>query len=220
METSQWLALASGLILTIAYLVYSWSVLFGKETRSVATWAIWSEIVIVSASSYIVASGDWWMATIAIVNSFLCIATFVVVALRSELMAVDRADKIALGLGILAAGTWLIFSSAAYANLIIQAAIAIGFVPTWRGIWRGTVHERSLPWWLWSFAYVLALIVVIMRWKGDWVPLVYPINCIWLHASVPLFKKWCLEQEKKAWARDLETVLRNRENSERSLERR
>ncbi len=202
MEISQWLAIASGLVLMIAYVVYNWGMFAGRTNPNVATWSVWAAIVVLGTSSYTVASGDVWMAVIALANSIFCIATFVVVAVRGRFKGVDRADLTALGLGILAAVSWAVFRSAASANLIVQAAIIIGFVPTWRGLWRGLVVERPLPWWLWSAAYVLALVVVIMRWNGEWVPLVYPINCIWLHASVPLFKRWFLKQVERAWARD------------------
>jgi len=201
-EMSQWLAIASGLMLVVAYVVYNWGMFAGRTKPNTTTWAIWAMIVILSTSSYTIASGDWWMAAIALVNFVLCIGTFVVAVMKGRFKEVDRADLVALGLGILAAVIWAIFRSATSANLIVQVAILIGFVPTWRGVWRGTVKERSLPWWLWSSAYTLALVVVIMRWNGQWVALIYPLNCIWLHASVPLFKSWCRKTAVRVWKRD------------------
>lgn len=186
MDLSKWLGIISGLVFAVAYLDYNREVLRRKITPNGATWAIWAVIALISASSYITSVGDFWKSIISILNILLCIGTFVLVLLGGAFTRLDKTDLIALAIGLCAAVVWVVWRSATQANLIVQVAIAIGFATTWRGIWRGATHERPRPWWLWTGCYLLLTLVIILRWKGQWTDLVYPINCFWLHASVPI----------------------------------
>ena len=78
------------------------------------------------------------------------------------------------------------YEQAAYANLLVQLAVAIGFIGTWRAVWKNPSKENSLPWWIWTVSYGIAVVVVLLRWKGSWLELAYPINMGLLHASVPV----------------------------------
>ncbi|MEK7185002.1 MAG: hypothetical protein AAB726_00040, partial [Patescibacteria group bacterium] len=50
--------------------------------------------------------------------------------------------------------------------------------------------DHPKPWLLWTAAWIVATIVVILRWKNQWIDLVYPINSVVLHASVAVLCIW------------------------------
>ncbi len=181
------LAIASGVCTTVAYVDYIQMTIRGTNDPNKTTWIIWALISLISTSSYFAASADLWKNIITLVNMFLCIGTLVILLLRNGKIRTRLTAKecLSLVIGISTIIIWKL-TSPAYANLVVQAAIAIGFVPTWESIWEDPSRERSRPWWIWSTAYALALAVVILRWKHQWTDLVYPINCIILHPSVPL----------------------------------
>jgi hypothetical protein len=115
------------------------------------------------------------------VSSAFCVLTFfVAIAKGGKLSKLNKFDAAALVIGVIAAFTWFFLKSAAYANLILQAGVLLGFVPTW----RTAKSERPLPWFIWTAAYVLGVIVVAMRWTGHWGELVYPGMCIFAHLEV------------------------------------
>lgn len=185
MSASIILAILSGLGTTLAYLDYNRVVLSGETKPNGATWAIWSAIALISSSSYLASTGDFWKSIIPLVNILLCIGTFVLALVSGKFKKLDVTDWCALAIGIVATLVWKL-TTASYANLIVQAAIIIGFIPTWHGVWQNPSREKPRPWWIWSISYCIAGIVVIMRWKGQWIDLVYPWLCVPLHASVPL----------------------------------
>lgn len=185
MNVSIILALLSGLGTTLAYLDYNRVVSKGETKPKGATWAIWSAIALISSSSYLASTGDLWKSIIPLMNILLCIGTFVLALVGGKFKKLDITDWCALTIGIIAVVVWKL-TTASCANLIVQVAIIIGFIPTWYGVWQNPSQEKPRPWWIWTGSYFIAGIVVIMRWKGQWIDLVYPWLCIPLHASVPL----------------------------------
>lgn len=186
MNISIILALLSGLGTTLAYLDYNRVVLKGETKPNGATWAIWSTIALISSSSYFASTGDFWKSIIPLLNIVLCIGTFVLALMGGKFKKLDVTDWFALAIGIAAIVVWKL-TTASCANLIVQVAIIIGFIPTWHGIWKSPSHEKPRPWWIWCVSYGIAGIVVILRWKGQWIDLVYPWLCVFLHASIPIF---------------------------------
>lgn len=186
MRTSEILAIASGIAHILAYLDYNRQVFKGVTKPNGATWLIWSVIAAVSTTSYLKATGDAWKSVIPVVNIALCISTFIFAVCLKQLKRPDKMDFVAIILGVLAVVVWKQYGSAKYANLIVQFAIIAGFYPTWRAIIKNPLCEYARPWWIWVIGYILATIVVILRWNNQWYDLVYPINCILLHASVAL----------------------------------
>jgi hypothetical protein len=175
----------SGLGTTLAYLDYNRLVLKGETKPNGATWAIWSAIALISTSSYFAASGDIWKSIIPFANILLCIGTFVLAIMSDKFKKRDFTDWLALTIGIVAIVVWKM-KTAAYGNLIVQVAFIIGFIPTWRGIWKMPSSEKPRPWLIWCVSYGIAAVVVILRWRHQGIDLVYPVLCVFLHASVPL----------------------------------
>ena len=186
MQTSEILAIASGVAHAVAYLDYNRLVLKGTTKPNGATWLIWSIIAIVSTSSYLKSTGDAWKSVIPLLNIALCIGTLIFALYLKRFKLPDAMDLVALGIGILAVFVWKQYGSATYANLIVQLAILAGFIPTWRSIKKNPLCEHARPWWIWTTGYILATIVVILRWSNQWSDLVYPANSIVLHTSVAL----------------------------------
>ena len=71
-----------------------------------------------------------------------------------------------------------------YANFMIQVAVAIGFIPTYRMVWHQPQKERVRPWLLWTLAYAVFTLAVSLVKPGQWQALVYPINLLLLHPVV------------------------------------
>jgi hypothetical protein len=186
MELSIIISTLAGLGYCLAYLDYNRNVFTGETKPNGATWAIWSAVSFVSTGSYIANSADFWKSLIPILNIILCIATFVLALVAGKLKKLDVSDWIALGLGLVAALVWAVNKSAQNANLIVQVAIMVGFVPTWRAVWATPASEHPRPWWIWSVSYAVSIIVVLLRWKNQRIDLVYPVVCTVLHASVPI----------------------------------
>lgn len=186
MNTSETLAIVAGLFYFFAYVDYNLKVIRGETIPNGATWLIWAVIAGISGASYLGMSKDYWKSLIPLLNIGLCIGTLFVGIWKKRFKMPDIWDFVALAFGLSAAIVWATSGEAKYANIIVQAAIISGFVPTWRMVRRDPATEKPRPWWLWTIGYAASFAVVIMRWDGRWQDLAYPVLGIFLHASVPI----------------------------------
>ena len=184
MEFSGILGIVAALIHTLAYLDYNSGVLKGTRKPNGPTWIIWATIATLSATSYFSMSGDLAKSALPLMNIGLCIATFGIAWWLKCFKKPSKYDVGALVIGLSAGVIWKIYQSAEYANLILQVAITIGFMPTFLLVWENPRAESPRPWLIWTFAYIVMLVTVMLRWRGQWYDLVYPINSIVLHTAV------------------------------------
>lgn len=181
MKTVLILALITSLVQIIGFVIYDVQAFRKMSKPNIATWILWAGISILNFTSYRSMSGDWMKSLLPTVSSAFCVLTFFVAIMKGgKLSKLNKLDTAALILGAIATLTWFFLKSATYANLIIQAAVLIGFIPTW----RTAKSERPLPWFVWTAVYVLGVIVVAMRWTGHWQDLVYPVMCLFAHLAV------------------------------------
>jgi hypothetical protein len=183
------LGITAGLMHVLAFVLYNRQMPKGTSQPNSATWTLWTFLTVLNVSSYAVMSGDWVKSLLPLVSSIACIATFLFSFYKGKLSKIDPWDGLALGIGIISGLVWWYYKSAMYANLILQASVAVSFVPTYRGVWKDPMKERALPWYIWSSAYILSIIVVALRWHNQYQDLVYPVNCLILHAVVGLLTK-------------------------------
>jgi len=189
MNSAVSLSAFAGLLHILAFALYNRQMLQGTSQPNTATWTLWTFLTVLNVSSYAVMSGDWVKTILPLASSIACIFTFFFSLFKGKLSKVDPWDGLALGIGVISGLVWRHYKSATYANLILQASVAVSFVPTYRGVWKNPLKEKTLPWYIWSSAYILSIAVITLRWKGQYQDLVYPINCLILHAVVGLLTK-------------------------------
>lgn len=189
MSWTMWLGIIAGLMHVVAFGFYNKQILRGTSVPNAATWTLWAFLTILNASSYAAMSGDMAKSILPIASSLACVLTFLFSLHKGKLSQIDAWDRIALVIGVVSGLIWWWYHSATYANLVLQLSIAISFVPTYRGVWKNPAVERAFPWCLWSSAYALSVVVIALRWEGQYQDLVYPINGLLLHAVVGLLTK-------------------------------
>lgn len=185
-DITVWLGVIAGLMHVAAFVLYNKQMLRGTSVPNTATWTLWAFLTVLNVSSYAVMSEDLVKSILPAASSLACVATFLFSWYKGKLKRIDIWEGRALALGLVSGIIWWWFKSATYANLILQLSVAISFVPTYRGVWKNPAIERALPWYIWSAAYVLSIVVIAMRWREQYVDLVYPINCLILHVAVGL----------------------------------
>jgi len=176
----------AGGVLIIGYLIYNWKIFKGTTRPNTATWALWAFIVGLNALTYDKMSADHIKAIVSIASGAFCIFTFLFSLFTGKFKSLDSWDKSILVIGLIAIGVWYYFKSATYANMLLQVAIVISFVPILHSVWKEPDSENWLPWMVWVTAYTVSIITVIMRWNVGW-DIVYPINGFIMHGIVALF---------------------------------
>jgi len=97
---------------------------------------------------------------------------------------IDIWGWVTLLLGIISGVVWWLLQSATYANLIIILAESVAFIPLYRMLWKKPTFERPLPWYIWTSAYCIVTLIVLLKWEGRYEDLVYPGVMIFLHLGV------------------------------------
>lgn len=177
--------LAFGLHLTV-FVIYSRQVARGRSRPNAATWIIWAFVAGLNCLTFFFMSEDWVKALQPLAGSLACLGTFLYALAKGKLTRLKRLDKAVLAIGLAAALAWWTLQSASFANVILQAAFAVSFVPTIRDVWRRPEEESPWPWLLWGLVYAMTTGVVLMRWSGQPVELLYPILAMATHSSVGL----------------------------------
>ncbi len=186
MRSDELLAILASLLNIVGFVVYNKQVFTGKNTPNITSWGIWAFVTVLNFLSYKTMSDDWVKSIFPTISSLMCIATFLVVFVMGKFDRVSKYDVIAMMLGVVAGLVWWWFESATYANLLLQLAIAIGFVPTFRSVWASPKSEKPLPWFIWSVGFAVGVIVVLMRWNNQYQDVVYYADCVVLHLAVAL----------------------------------
>ncbi len=184
MKKDKFLVTTALLINVVAFVIYNWQMLIGQSAPNAASWGIWGFITILNFTSYKVMSKDWVKSLLPTLSSALCILTFVISIYRGRLEMLDVYDKTVFVAGVLAALVWWRTKSATKAQVLLQICVAIGFIPTYLSVWKNPGNEPLLEWVLWSLMFMIQIIVVKLRWRGQKMDLLYPINCAILHTTI------------------------------------
>ncbi|KPJ85781.1 hypothetical protein AMJ57_01930 [Parcubacteria bacterium SG8_24] len=168
----------------LAFLVFNWKTARGQARPNTATWTIWSFVTILNCASYFVMSGDWIKALQPLAGALACTGTLLFALSRGRLERPGRFDLAVLAVSLVSAIVWFVWRQAAFANLVLQAAFVISFIPTLKDVWRAPQKESPLPWFMWGAAYLLLIAAVCVRWSGHIPDLVYPLNSFFWHALV------------------------------------
>lgn len=170
----------------MAFGIYNKQILDGTSVPNTATWTLWTLLSVLNASSYAVMTADLAKYILPVASTLATIGTFGYSLFAGKFKRMDSWDQLVLVIGLIAGVVWWWYESATYANVVVIAAAAIAFIPLYRGVWKNPALEKSLPWYVWATAYSMLILVVILRWKGQYEDLVYPLSMFCLHLAVGL----------------------------------
>lgn len=150
---------------------------------NMATWILFSFLSVLNLTSYLVITQDIIKSLLPLVSTIATLSVLVVAVAKGKFSKLNTWDTLALIIGGISGLAWLIFKSAGVANLILQISIIISFIPTYRGIIKGSNVERIFPWLVWTASYVLMAVVVVFK-NGQGIEYVYPLVVGSLHLGV------------------------------------
>jgi len=178
------LGITAALLHGVAYLLYGRQTKVGRSSPKSASWGVWLFITIINALTFNVMSASWVIALQFFVGSVGCTGLFIYMLAMKKLKWPTLGEWGIVGIGVLATMVWAVFKNAAYANLIIVFALAIPFKPMYEELWRNPSKETPRSWVLWTLAFLITTINVVVNWQGKPLNLVMPIGGAILHGTV------------------------------------
>lgn len=193
------IALVLGIILAhmLGYTFYVRGMVKNKITPNTTTWSLFVFSVILDIPTYF--NG---VETEALIKSVLpvvdCVGVLVVwtVAFRcGKFERPDQWDTLVAVCQTLTIIIWKI-AGAMNANLMLQVATMIAFIPVVRGVYTGKEVERPMPWMFMSIAYGLEAVIVYVHPHHGWKEYAYPLVCFVCHFVVGVLALRALDQKE------------------------
>ena len=173
MNTDALSKVLSGTVVCLNILAFS--LYIPNASPNTAAWSLWAGITVIGAFSYMKMTGDPVKNFPALVNIFITIPVFVYFAIVGKFQAIGYLEYILFGIGIFACFVWWWYRSATYAQMIIQAVIAIGYISNVTSVWANPGSEPAYPWFIWTLCSITMGAVVILRWQ-KWQDIIGPTN--------------------------------------------
>lgn len=191
MELSVLLGIIASIIDIGVFILYNKDILQGRCRPKIVSWGLWAFLAVLACTSYISMTGDWVKCILSVISTTACVVTFIFSLFKGEINKLGKLDYWILTLGIFAALVWWIYKNSTLGNLLLQPCFIIAHIPTWKSVWGNNKNEKSLPWLLWTATFAVQIIIVLLRWKGQYQDIVSPISGFITCASVPMlmFKK-------------------------------
>jgi len=156
------------------FILYGMHVFSSTTIPNAASWFLWSYLSSLNAFAYYQDSGkDLSKSGVAIINALAMVSTFIFSIYLGSIEMPPPHDYLMIALGLLASFGWYRYS-ASVAQVMLQIAFTVAFLPTYLDLWANPLLEQSLPWFLWEASFFLGIVIVCLRWKGRYMEIMYP----------------------------------------------
>jgi hypothetical protein len=168
----------------LAFVLYNLRNSAGQTHPNVSSWAVWAFITILNFTSYKKMTGDWVKSVLPTVDSAMCIITALLAFHTGSIRGLSGTDQACFWLGVTAGVGWWIFKSANFAQVLLEIALVVGFIPTFVGVWHQPSVEPYQSWFLWTGSFVAQFYTVKYTWRGAKIDFLYPVNMAVFHCAV------------------------------------
>ncbi len=184
------LSILAAVIHGTAYAIYLHQVYGGGSIPNPASWTIWAFLSTLNALTFWKGSKDGLATAQFFTGSVACFVVWAYALGAGRFAPLDAMAWTVLVLSLAACLVWYVTRSAIYANLVMGGILLVSSIPTIAGVWHNSNVERSLPWYLWTSAFVITSINVFRRTDRTkpqwWFLMVVPIIGIIIHGAVAL----------------------------------
>ncbi len=164
----------AGILQLFGYLVYNRKILSGEIVPNAGSWLIWALGGVATTVSYIFVSDDWVKDILPVVCASSGIVIFIFCLAKGRFERIDLVDWMIISFDIAITIYWYLSKETLVANMLYMASEVTSFIPIFRYVWKNPLSEEATPWILWSVAYFLMGITVLMRYE-KWEDLFYPV---------------------------------------------
>lgn len=185
----------SAAVQILAYFFYYRKVVIGRIIPNASSWSIWAFGAILETITYIFVTGDWVKNILPISCALSVAVLFVLCLKKSYFSKLSKFEWLILAMDCVAILVWAYYSSAVYANILLVFIAVFSFVPIIIQVAKKPETEHALPWYMWTFAYFLLTIVVVVR-LNSWEELIYPSVFLIMHFVVAVLSTDSIEFAK------------------------
>ena len=159
----------------------------GKNTPAFTAWAVFSVITFVNCLTYLGWTATWINIMLLFTDFIICFFTSIFILIRiGWKVHIDWKDKLVVAISLAAILLWVIYNAAAYGNLFNQIAYSVAFIPTYRNVWNNPRNEPTRVWFVWTIAFVLNIVALVIQPTTQTMDYVSPVVCLVHHVAVTI----------------------------------
>ena len=186
--------------LSVAIAIYSYSTyiqsIFNRKTEPhIFSWGIWSLATGIAFFAQVAGGGGWGSAQSGI-TALVCLFVTFLAFRYGDFWEIDRLDWCSLVLAFVAIVLWKMTDNPFYGSVFAMLADAIGYIPTFRKVWKIPESEPSGYYLLMNVKHGLSLASLSVY---SWTTMIFSGSVIvinfWLIA-LQIFRKRIASREK------------------------
>jgi uncharacterized membrane protein len=168
--------LVASMILLAVPVLYLMKTVQGRVTPNSVTFFVRSVVSVMNLITYFLTSGEnFWKSSVTIASTVGLLTIFTYSCYRGKFSRINRFDITAGAIAVIVAVMWKLTNNPILANLLLQTAMFISFIPAIRGVLTGIAKEEALPWAMATTSYVLMTIAIILDNSSTWQQFVHPV---------------------------------------------
>lgn len=170
------LMIIASLVLLSVPILYLVKTMRGSITPNPITFGVRSVVSIMNLATYFFTTGkDPFKSSVTLASTIGLIMIFVYSFKKGKFSRINQFD---VASGIIACGVallWKLSEDPIVANLCLQSAMLIAFIPAIKGVLIGGAREQALPWAIATLAYILMTVALVCDPGITWQQLIHPV---------------------------------------------
>lgn len=168
--------LVASVILLAVPVLYLVKTAQGKITPNPVTFFVRSVVSVMNLVTYFLTNGEsFWKSSVTIASTIGLLSIFLYSFYRGKFSKINRFDITAGVIAVMVGVMWKLTSNPILANLLLQTAMFISFIPAIRGVLAGVAKEEVLPWAMATTSYVLMTTAISLDSSSTWQQFVHPV---------------------------------------------
>ncbi len=170
------LMVIASLVLLSVPVLYLIKTTQGLITPNPITFGVRSIVSVMNLVTYFLTTGkDPFKSSVTFASTVGLITILIYSFWRGKFSKVNWFDITSGIIAFMVAILWKFSNDPVIANLCLQSAMLIAFVPAVRGVLAGIAREQVLPWAIATFAYTMMTVALFFDRGTTWQQLVHPI---------------------------------------------
>lgn len=181
------LPLGSAAVHGLAYVIYLVQVSRGGSVPNPSSWTVWAFMATLNALTFWQGTKNRLATAQFFTGAVWCLVVWAYALMAGRFAALNVVAWVVLAMCLAASLYWFVKRNAVNANLVVVAATALSFIPTYGDVLRNRHCEQPLPWCLWTLAFAMTAANVVIssdRRRRWWLMTLAPVSYAVLHGVV------------------------------------
>lgn len=186
---SFWTSTCAALLQVLGYVLYAVATLRGENRPNPAAWMLWGIGNLFDLISYDMVAGDWVKNLLPIACALSAIGVFVITCFvgKWSIKDITPVEWVLVSADVVIVALSYLLDAPHVGHVLMCADAICVYIFVVRDCHEDSTHETPAPWVVWTCAYLVMGVAVLLRFDTWWA-LLYPcinvLMCAWVYTVV------------------------------------